>query len=282
MTVYLVGAGPGDPGLLTLRGAELLRRADVVLYDRLVTSDVVRLARDDALCIDVGKRPGADSSSSDHHQDDIGRLLVEHGRSAATVVRLKGGDPFVFGRGGEEIEILEKAGIAWEVVPGVTSALGVPGAMGIPATHRGLSSCVTIVTGQTRRSEPAPGSGHEPNWEALARTGGTLVILMGMASRAAIAAALVDAGREPDTPVAVIQDGTTPTQRMVRTTLARLPDVDLGPPAVIVVGPVVGLGATAHLSVATDPSSDARGRKPAPPTGSRNPPRRRPRARHTD
>jgi len=251
MTVYLVGAGPGDPGLLTLRGAELLRSADVVLYDRLVTSDVLRLVRSDALCIDVGKRPGTDAAGADHRQDDIGRLLVEHGRKASIVVRLKGGDPFVFGRGGEEIEMLERAGIAWEVVPGVSSALGVPGAAGIPATHRGLASSVTIVTGHTCHAEAEHGGGHEPNWEALARTGGTLVILMGMASRAAIAAALVDAGRDPDTPVAVIQDGTTLAQRTVRTTLARLPYVDLGPPAVIVVGPVVDLGAPAHEHVAT-------------------------------
>ncbi len=248
MTVYLVGAGPGDPGLLTLRGAELLRSADVVLYDRLVTSDVLRLVRNEALCIDVGKQPGTDSGAADHRQDDIGRLLVEHGRTAAIVVRLKGGDPFVFGRGGEEIEILERAGIAWEIVPGVTSALGVPGAAGIPATHRGLASSVTIVTGQTRHAGESSGCRHDPDWAALARTGGTLVILMGMASRAAIAAALIAAGRCPDTPVAVIQNGTTPAQRTVRTTLAGLAEVDLGPPAVIVVGPVAGLGLRARGS----------------------------------
>ncbi len=248
MTVYLVGAGPGDPGLLTLRGAELLRSADVVLYDRLVSSDVLCLARSDALCIDVGKRPGTDSAGADHRQDDIGRLLVEHGRTAAIVVRLKGGDPFVFGRGGEEIEILERAGIAWEIVPGVSSALGVPGAAGIPATHRGLASSVTIVTGQTRHAGEPSDCEHEPDWEALARTGGTLVILMGMASRAAIAAALIDAGRGPETPVAVIQNGTTAAERTVRTTLAGLPEVDLGPPAVIVVGPVVDLGHRARAS----------------------------------
>jgi uroporphyrin-III C-methyltransferase len=241
MTVYLVGAGPGDPGLLTLRGAELLGRADVVLYDRLVTPDVLTLARSDALCIDVGKQPGTHTPGADRRQQEIGHLLVEHGRTSAVVVRLKGGDPFVFGRGAEEIEILEAAGIPWQVVPGVTSALGVLGAAGIPATYRGLASSVTVVTGHTR--DPGAGSrcGHEPNWEALAHTGGTLVILMGMASRAAIAAALIGAGRAPHTPVAVIQDGTTPAQRTVRTTLAGLPDVDLGPPAVIVVGPVVDL-----------------------------------------
>ncbi|MDA8282355.1 MAG: uroporphyrinogen-III C-methyltransferase [Actinomycetota bacterium] len=241
MTVYLVGAGPGDPGLLTLRGAELLRCADVVLYDRLVTPEVLSLVRSDAQCIDVGKRPGTDTPGADRRQHEIGRLLLEHGRSSATVVRLKGGDPFVFGRGGEEITILEEARIPWQIVPGVTSALGVAGAAGIPVTHRGLASSVSIVTGHTLEGGTAPTPGHEPNWEALAQSGGTLVILMGMASRAAIAAALVDAGRAADTPVAVIQDGTTPTQRMVRTTLAGLPDVDLCAPAIIVVGPVVDI-----------------------------------------
>ncbi len=239
MTVYLVGAGPGDPGLLTVRGAELLQSADVVLYDRLVRADILTLVRSDALCIDVGKRPGTDTPDADRRQHEIGQLLIEHGRTSAVVVRLKGGDPFVFGRGGEEIEILEDAGIPWQIVPGVTSALGVPGAAGIPVTHRGLASSVTVVTGHTLHSENASHPGHEPNWDALARTGGTLVILMGMASRAAVAAALVNAGRAADTPVAVIQDGTTPAQRMVRTTLAGLPGVDLGAPAVIVVGPVV-------------------------------------------
>ena len=241
MTVYLVGAGPGDPGLLTVKGAELLRRADVVLHDRLITPDLLRLVRPDARCIDVGKRPGGEAGGADRRQDEIGRLLVEYGRTNAVVVRLKGGDPFVFGRGAEEIEILEAAGISWQVVPGVTSALGVLAAAGIPATHRGVASSVTIVAGHTRDRAGACELGHEPNWPALAASGGTLVILMGMAPRVAIAAALLEAGRATDTPVAVIQDGTTPTQRMVRTTLAGLGEVDLVAPAVIVVGPVVDL-----------------------------------------
>ena len=213
----------------------------MVLHDRLVTPDLLALVRPEARCIDVGKRPGADTPGADRRQKEIGRLLVEHGRTCEVVVRLKGGDPFVFGRGAEEIRILEEAGIPWQVVPGVTSALGVPSALGIPVTHRGLASSVTVVTGHTRDPGAAPGAGHEPNWEALARTGGTLVVLMGMASRATIAASLVGAGRSPDTPVAVVQEGTAPTQRAVRTTLAGLPDVDLAAPAVIVVGPVVDL-----------------------------------------
>ena len=256
MTVYLVGAGPGDPGLLTRRGAELLARADVVLHDRLVSAAVLDLVPPGAQLIDVGKGPAARSAAGpgaagpgagsgagggagqEDRQDEIARLLVEHGRRSEVVVRLKGGDPFVFGRGGEEVEVLARAGIPWEVVPGVSSAFGVPAAVGIPATQRGLASSVTVVTG--RAGEAGADAG--PDWEALARTGGTLVVLMGMTTRAAIADALVRGGRAPGTPVAVIQAGTTPAQRVVRTTLARLADVELGPPAVIVIGPVAALG----------------------------------------
>ena len=252
MTVYLVGAGPGDPGLLTRRGAELLARADVVLHDRLVSPEVLELVPAAAVRIDVGKGPRTPGrpddrghrdrqGHQDRQQDEIARLLVEHGRRSPVVVRLKGGDPFVFGRGGEEIEVLERAGIPWEVVPGVSSAFGVPGAVGIPATHRGLASSVTVVTGHA----DVAGAGAEgrPDWEALAAVGGTLVILMGMTNRGAIADALVRGGRPLDTPVAVIEHGTTPAQRTVRTTLAGLAGVELGPPAVIVVGPVAALGA---------------------------------------
>ena len=242
MTVYLVGAGPGDPGLLTRRGADLLARAEVVLHDRLVSAEVLDLVPSDAVRIDVGKGPGADGGAAGHQQDEITRLLVEHGRRSEVVVRLKGGDPFVFGRGGEEIEALERAGIPWEAVPGVSSAFGVPGVLGIPATHRGLASSVTVVTGHGGQVGSAGRSEGGPDWEALARAGGTLVILMGMTTRAAIAEALVKGGRSPDTPVAVIQEGTTAAQRVVRSTLAGLAGVELGPPAVIVVGPVAALG----------------------------------------
>ncbi len=188
MTVYLVGAGPGDPGLLTRRGAELLSRAEVVLYDRLVSPGVLDLAPAEALLIDVGKDPGGQQA----RQDEIGRLLVEHGHRARVVVRLKGGDPFVFGRGGEEVDALAKAGVAWEVVPGVSSAFAVPAALGVPVTHRGVASSVTVVTG--RVGDAGTGA---PDWEALARAGGTLVILMGMTTRRAIAEALVRGGRAP-------------------------------------------------------------------------------------
>jgi len=237
MTVYLVGAGPGDPGLLTRRGAALLARADVVLHDRLVSPAVLELVPPSAVVIDVGKDPDAPAGGAGL-QEQIARLLVEHGRASTVVVRLKGGDPFLFGRGGEEVEALAQAGLAWEVVPGVTSAFGVPAAAGIPVTQRGVAASVTVVTG--RVGEPDGTSAHD--WEALARVGGTLVILMGMTNRAAIAAALVQGGLAPDTAVAVIARGTTASERVARTTLAGLADVDLGPPAVIVVGPVAALG----------------------------------------
>ncbi len=237
MTVYLVGAGPGDPGLLTQRGAALLARADVVLHDRLVSAAVLDLVPPSALVIDVGKESDTPDGGT-NLQKEIGGLLVEHGRASAVVVRLKGGDPFLFGRGGEEVEALARAGIAWEVVPGVTSAFGVPAAVGIPVTQRGVAASVTVVTGRVGESDGTT----EHDWEALARVGGTLVVLMGMTNRGAIAAALMKGGRAPDTAVAVIANGTTASERVVRTTLAGLADVDLGPPAVIVVGPVAALG----------------------------------------
>ena len=238
MTVYLVGAGPGDPGLLTRRGAEVLGRADVVLFDRLVDPRLLELAPVAALRIDVGKRPG-----QPRHQDDVNALLIEHGRQGRTVVRLKGGDPFVFGRGGEEAEALISAGLAFEVVPGVTSAFAAPASAGVPVTHRGLSSSVTVVSGHVG-DHGAPGA---VDWASLARAGGTLVVLMGMANRAEIALRLVDGGRPPDTPVVVVQRGTTTTQASVRTTLAGLADVELGPPCTIVVGPVAALDLRAAI-----------------------------------
>jgi uroporphyrinogen III methyltransferase/synthase len=237
VTVYLVGAGPGDPGLLTRRGASLLGRADVVLHDRLVSPAVLDLVSPSAQMIDVGKDPDAPAGSGAMRQAEIARLLVEHGRTSAVVIRLKGGDPFVFGRGGEEVEALADAGIPFEVVPGVTSAFAAPAAAGIPVTQRGVASSVTVVTGRVGE----PGGEGVPDWEALARAGGTLIVLMGMTTRAAIAEALMGGGRAPETPVAVIARATTGAQRVVRTTLAGLAAVDLDPPAVIVVGPVVAL-----------------------------------------
>jgi uroporphyrin-III C-methyltransferase len=239
VTVALVGAGPGDPGLLTLRGADLLRTAEVVVYDRLIATELLDLAPSDAERIDVGKGPGQSGL-----QADINALLVDRARSGRRVVRLKGGDPFVFGRGGEEAEALRRAGVAVEVVPGVTSAFAAPAAAGIPVTHRTVSTSVTVVTGHA--GDPAlPGV----DWDLLARLEGTLVVLMGMAARGAIAERLIAAGRDAATPVAVVHWGTTDRQEVVRTTLAGLATVDLPAPSAIVIGAVAGLDV---LAVATD------------------------------
>jgi len=231
MTVYLVGAGPGDPGLLTLRGAEVLGRADVVVYDRLAEPSLLGLAPADAERIDVGKRPG-----SPVPQEDINRLLVERGRAGLQVVRLKGGDPFVLGRGGEEAEALAHAGVPFEVVPGITSAVAVPAYAGIPVTHRGLSTSFTVVTGHSRHAVD-----DEIDWDSLARAGDTVVVLMGVAHRAEIAKRLMEGGRSAATPVAAVFWGTRPDQRTVRMTLAELGDVALEPPVTMVIGEVAGL-----------------------------------------
>ncbi len=231
MTVYLVGAGPGDPGLLTVRGAEILRAADVVLYDSLAEASLLDLAPADAERLFVGKRPGAPMP-----QEEINALLVTHGRAGRMVVRLKGGDPFVFGRGGEEAQALRDAGIPFEVVPGVTSAVAVPAYAGIPVTHRGLSTSFTVVTGHSRHAVDT-----DTNWEALAAAGGTIVILMGVAHRAEIAARLIAAGLPADTPVAAVHWGTRHDQRTMRTTLGHLHAAPLEPPATIVIGRVAAL-----------------------------------------
>jgi uroporphyrinogen III methyltransferase/synthase len=231
MTVYLVGAGPGDPGLLTRRGAAVLGAADIVVHDRLADPSLLDLAPVDARRIDVGKAPG-----SPVPQDEINALLVEEGRSGRTVVRLKGGDPFVFGRGGEEALALKTAGIPFEVVPGITSAVAVPAYAGVPVTHRGLATSFTVVTGHSRHAVD-----QETNWEALAAAGGTIVVLMGVAHRAAIAAHLMAGGLAPETPVAAVHWGTRPEQRSVRTRLDRLGATPLEPPVTLVIGAVAGL-----------------------------------------
>jgi uroporphyrinogen III methyltransferase/synthase len=233
VTVALVGAGPGDPGLLTRRGAELLAAADVVIYDRLGTDALLDLAPATARRISVGKAPGA----AEANQDQINALLVEHGRAGHAVVRLKGGDPFVFGRGGEEAEALAAAGIPFEIVPGVTSAIAAPAYAGIPVTHRGLSTHVTIVTGHED-----PTKGHtDVDWARLAAAGGTLVILMGAATLPAIAAQLLAAGLPAVTPVAAVHAGTRPEQRTTRATLGTVADLAVAAPAAVVVGAVAGL-----------------------------------------
>ncbi|MEJ7844481.1 MAG: uroporphyrinogen-III C-methyltransferase [Acidimicrobiales bacterium] len=230
MTVYLVGAGPGDPGLLTVRAAELLGRADVVVYDRLSVATLLDLAPPHALRISVGKTPRAPGPS----QDDINALLVEHGRTAATVVRLKGGDPFVFARGGEECAALAAAGIAFEVVPGITSAIAAPAYAGIPVTMRHSSTSFTVVTGH---EDPAAGEG-SVDWEAIAKVGGTIVVLMGVATMARIAERLIAGGLPPDTPAAAVTWGTRPEQASHRATLATIAAQPVASPAVYVIGGV--------------------------------------------
>jgi uroporphyrinogen III methyltransferase / synthase len=231
VTVHLVGAGPGDPGLLTVRALDLLRRADVVIYDRLSQESLLDLAPA-AERIDVGKAPGHVRLT----QSEINELLIERGRRGETVVRLKGGDPFVFARGGEEAAALAAAGVPFEVVPGITSAIAVPAYAGIPVTLRHSSTSITIVTGH---EEPgAEGAEGTVDWEAVARVGGTIVVLMGVARIGRIAAELIAAGRSPDTPVAAVQWGTRPEQRTVRATLSTIADQPLGAPSTIVIGEV--------------------------------------------
>jgi len=231
VTVYLVGAGPGDPGLLTVRGAEVLARADVVVHDRLADPYLLRLAPARADRVDVGKSPGAPVA-----QDDINALLVARARAGQAVVRLKGGDPFVFGRGGEEAQALLDAGVDFEVVPGVTAAVGVPAYAGVPLTHRGLSAAFTVVTGHSRHAVD-----HEVDWEALAKVGGTVVVLMGVAHRADIARRLMAGGLADTTPVLAVRWGTRSAQLSMRTTLADLGVAALEPPATIVIGAVASL-----------------------------------------
>jgi len=231
VTVYLVGAGPGDPGLLTVRGAEVLARADVVVHDRLAEASLLDLAPRAAERIDVGKSPGAPIA-----QHAINAMLVERGRAGLEVVRLKGGDPFVFGRGGEEAAALLEAGVPFEVVPGVTAAIAVPAYGGVPVTHRGVSTSFTVVTGHSRHR-----ADDDTDWEALARVGATIVVLMGVAHRGEIAARLVAGGMPADTPVAAVRWGTRPGQRTLRTTLAELAAVELEPPVTMVIGQVAAL-----------------------------------------
>ena len=231
-SVHLVGAGPGDPDLITVRGLRLLEQADVVVHDRLAPPELLERARPDALVVDVGKTPGGKGCS----QEWINHLLVSHAKGGSRVVRLKGGDPFVFGRGGEELAFCREAGVRCEVVPGVTSALAVPAAAGIPVTHRGVVRSVAVITGHVE-----PGSPPLPDPAAVAAMD-TVVVLMGRASLRSLAGDLVAAGRSPDTPVACIENGTTPRQRVVTGTLQTIADVadqaGLQAPVVTVIGEV--------------------------------------------
>ncbi len=233
MTVYLVGAGPGDPGLLTARALELIARADVIVHDRLIPREALAGARPDAQLIYAGKEGGGESVA----QEEIERLLVEHGSAGRLVVRLKGGDPFVFGRGGEEAEALQSAGIPYEVVPGITAGVAAPAYAGIPVTHRDAASAVAFVTGH---EDPAK-SESALDWDALARFPGTLVVYMGVRRLGAIAERLIAAGRDPDEPAAIVERGTLPGQRVLDGTLATIAAADARAPAIAVFGHVAGL-----------------------------------------
>ena len=226
MTVSLVGAGPGDPGLITVRGLDLLRACDAVVYDRLVAPELVDETPADALRI---PRDGLS-------QEQIDELLVTLGRQGLDVVRLKGGDPYVFGRGGEEALALAEAGIPFDVVPGISSIAAVPAAAGIPVTHRGVADRVTIATGHAADGSP-------PDYASLAAAGGTLVLFMGLARLRELASGLIRAGLAADTPAAVVSRGTLPDQEVATETLERIADAadGLPGPALVVIGDVVAL-----------------------------------------
>jgi uroporphyrin-III C-methyltransferase len=230
--VYIVGGGPGDPGLITVKGLDCLRRADVVLYDRLIAQELLTEVSAHAEMIDVGKEPKRHRRS----QDEINSLLVEKAREGKIVVRLKGGDPFVFGRGGEECQALAEAGVRYEVVPGVSSAIAVPAYAGIPVTQRGVATAFTVVAGHTG------GSDSNIDWDAISRIG-TIVFLMGVEHLPEIVPQLIAHGRSADTPAALIQEGTTLKQLIVTGTLADIVEKarDIRPPAVLIIGEVVHL-----------------------------------------
>jgi uroporphyrinogen III methyltransferase/synthase len=236
--VYLVGAGPGDPGLITARALELIESADVILHDRLIPREALHAARGDAELVDVGKRPGNPAVP----QGRIEELMVEHARAGCSVVRLKGGDPFTFGRGGEEAEALAAAGVPFEVVPGVTAGVAAPAYAGIPVTHRDDASAVAFVTGHED-----PGKDDTAlEWDALAAFPGTLVLYMGVKRLPEVAERLIAAGRDAAEPAAAVERGTMSGQRTVTAPLGELPaeaeSAGLRPPAVVVVGPVAARG----------------------------------------
>ncbi|HHV10914.1 MAG TPA: uroporphyrinogen-III C-methyltransferase [Clostridiales bacterium] len=235
--VYLVGAGPGDPELITQKGLRLLQTCDVVIYDRLASIGLLKYLKEDCVKINVGKIVGNHAIN----QEEINRIIVEQAKLHKRVVRLKGGDPFVFGRGGEEILTMEQHGIPYEVVPGITSSIAVPAYAGIPVTHRGASQSFSVVTGHTAERE---GSLPE-DFKHLAKLEGTLVILMGVGNLEKIAATLMEYGRPPSTPVAVVANGTTIWQEEARGTLQdicqRVKEADIKAPAVIIVGDVAAV-----------------------------------------
>lgn len=237
-TVALIGAGPGDPELLTIKAGRLLASAEVVLFDNLVSEQILALCPEDARMIDVGKIPGGKATA----QQVINALLIKEARQGARVVRLKGGDPFVFGRGGEEAIALAEHGIACEIVPGISSCIAAPAAANIPVTHRHVSTHFTVVTGMSARAEQ---DNLEESWEKIAAAGGTIVFLMGVRKLDRIVARVLAAGRAATTPAAMVRAGTREEQEVVTGTLAdivgKVRDANLKSPAVFVVGEVVAL-----------------------------------------
>ncbi len=237
--VYIIGAGPGDPGLITVKAVECLRRADVVIYDNLVNEDLLKYSPAHARLIYAGKKGGDHTLS----QDKINELLAREALAGHTVARLKGGDPFIFGRGGEEAEVLVEEGVPFEVIPGVTSAIAVPAYAGIPLTHRGLTSTVAFITGH----EDPTKEQSDIDWQALVGIG-TLVFLMGVKNLGQITGELISRGKPPETPAALIRRGTTPHQQILAGTLGTIADLarthEFKPPAILVVGPVVDLRET--------------------------------------
>lgn len=248
MTVYLVGAGPGDPGLITVKGAKLLGQADVVVHDRLVGPDVLSLAPDGCELISAAKEPRRPTMT----QDEINALLVERGKRGQFVVRLKGGDPCIFARGGEEAAALAEAGVDVEIVPGITSAIAAPAYAGIPVTLRHEALSVTFVTGHED-----PLSGQTVDWDAIAATNGTVVVLMGAGRARQIAARLEMGGRPSNTPAAWVHWGTYDKQEVWRGTLDELGRDPIPSPSVMVIGAVAGVDVSwfAGLATATDSTS---------------------------
>ena len=237
--VWLVGAGPGDPDLLTVKALRLLQSADVVVHDRLTPDAILKLARPDARLIDVGKR----KSRHTLPQDDINQLLVALARDGLKVVRLKGGDPFVFGRGGEELLALREAGVEAHVVPGVTAALAAAAGAGAPLTHRGLAQAVTFVTGHAAMTPDGEAGEPDLDWLVLSRPNHTVVVYMGVTTAALLAGRLIQAGRAASTPVLVVENASRPDERRVLTSLAQLPTATAGldGPALLVIGEVAAL-----------------------------------------
>ena len=239
--VTLIGAGPGDPELLTLKAARALGAADVVLVDELVNRGCLAHVRSDARIIEVGKRGGCKSTP----QAFIEKLLILYSKEKKNVVRLKGGDPFVFGRGGEEVEALRAQGIDVEVIPGITAGIAVPAALGIPVTHRELARGITFVTGHTK-------DGTDPNWSALVQSRTTLVIYMGLKNLERILLSLKAAGMDPATPACIIENGTLHNQKQQVATLGTLSAAGFSGPALIVVGEVVRFATTGEMRAAAE------------------------------